>query len=117
GEVLLKEPIPLLLFSDFLRFSREGDRTIYDAMYGSRRRRLNVFALLYLESREEIWIRALENVIWAICDEYTWVIPAHVGLYVNEYPDNIWDQQEPPRETVDLCAGDTAFVLAEIVHL
>lgn len=117
GEELLEQPIAPLKFADFIRFGGDGDRQAYETSYFERRRRLAVYALLYTTSGEERWLRVLEEIIWLICDEYTWVIPAHVGLYVRTYPEHIWDQPQPPRETVDLFAGETAFALAEIVHL
>ncbi|WP_240420600.1 heparinase II/III family protein [Paenibacillus periandrae] len=106
-----------LLYSEFTLFHKTGDRTQYDHKYFDRRRRLSVMTLLYLADGDERWLRELEDVIWAICDEYTWVIPAHVGLYHNRYPEGIWDQPAPPRETVDLFAGETAFALAEITQV
>ncbi|MNI29207.1 Heparinase II/III-like protein [compost metagenome] len=45
------------------------------------------------------------------------MLPACVGLYVNQYPHKIWDQPTAPRENVDLFAAITAFSLVEIVSL
>ena len=54
----------------------------------------------------------LEDTMWAICDEYTWALPAHMngnqGIYVNYQSD---------RYTIDLFAAETGQALAEIIRL
>ncbi len=106
-----------LPFSQFIRFGEDGNRNGFESVYFERRKRLSAFVLLFLTEGKERWGQALEDLIWAICEETTWVIPAHVGLYVNEYPYGIWDQSTAPRETVDLFSSITAFALAEIISL
>lgn len=118
GEAFLRTPPALLTYSAFTLFHKIGDRTQYDDIYFDRRRRLAVYAMLALADEDgDRWLAPLQDIVWTICDEYTWVIPAHVGLYHNDYPEGIWDRPSPPRETVDLFAGETAFALAEIVGL
>ncbi|WP_135556150.1 heparinase II/III family protein [Paenibacillus cymbidii] len=119
GERFAETPIVQLPLAEFWAFGRTGDRGRFEHAYFERRRKLSVYAMLQLTEGEggDRWLTALEEVIWAICDEYTWVLPAHVGLYVIEYPNGIWDKPAPPRETVDLFAGETAFALAEIMRL
>ncbi len=114
-------PIPVLPFSLFQRFGQDGDRKQYELHYFERRTRLSTLAMLCLhehdDGRRAQWRTALEDSIWEICNEYTWVLPAHVGLFHAQYPRGIWDRPAPPRESVDLFAADTAFALAEIVTL
>ena len=43
----------------------------------------------------------LEDTIWAICDEYTWSLPAHIS----------WAKDE--RTDVDLFASETGYALSE----
>ena len=117
GDTYANRPLGILPFSEFVLFGTTGNRTIYESKYQERRSRLCVFALLSMLEGDKRWLTLLEDTIWAVCDECTWVVPAHVGLYHNDYPSGIWDQPEPPRETVDLFAGETAFALAEIVSL
>ena len=116
GERMLQSPLQPLLYSKFLLFGQTGNRTSYEDLLFDRRKRLSVFAMLHLMEGGNRWISGLEDLIWAICDEHTWVLPAHVGLNDNKYPD-IWDRPLPPVESVDLFAGDTAFALAEIIFL
>lgn len=113
---LLENPIIQPPFSDFTLFGDTGDRNIYAKKRNELYSRLDLFALLSMAEEKAEWKKGLEDAIWSICNEYTWVLPAHVGLYVNQYPNGIWDQPLPPRETVDLDASTTAFTLAEILH-
>jgi hypothetical protein len=106
-----------LPFSEFTMFGQSGERKTYEAKYFERRTRLSVLTILVMVEGREQWGTALENIIWSTCEESTWVFPAHVGLYHNDYPNGIWDQPEAPRETVDLFAAITAYTLAEIVSL
>ena len=116
GEKILQSPMQSLSFTQLLMFGQTGDRTTYEELYFDRRRRLSVFTMLHLIEGGDCWISELENVIWTICEEFTWVLPAHIGLYDNKYPD-VWDTLVPPRESVDLFAGQTAFALTEIIFL
>lgn len=98
------EPVPFNLFK---LYYTEGNRRRYEDMYFAKRGRLTAFALAVLlyERREDI--EALEDAIWAICDEYTWVLPAHSADLGDCYDRNI----------VDLFSAETGFALAEIHYL
>ncbi len=103
-------PVPGLPFSLFRRFDETGDRGAYEAPYFERRRRLVAAGLACwlwgaLESVEH-----LENLIWAICGEHTWALPAHLeGASL--------DPARLDRECLDLFSCETAFALAEILSL
>ncbi|MFD0618689.1 heparinase II/III family protein [Paenibacillus sp. GCM10027629] len=115
-ELLAMTPAPPS-FSDFILFGSTGDRTIYQSKRDQLYSGLHTFSLLAMADSRPEWITGLENAIWNICNEFTWVLPAHVGLYHNQYPNQIWDQPKMPRETVDLAAAHIGFTLAEIIHL
>ncbi len=104
------EKIPELSFSLFRRFHDTGDRLAYEDAYFSRRRRLVAFGLRYLIYREKADLAALENILWSVCDEYTWALPAHLG---GDKPLNSFTH----RFTLDLFACETAWALAEIIDL
>ncbi|KRF18424.1 heparinase II/III family protein [Paenibacillus sp. Soil787] len=114
---LAESPLCPPLFSEFTLFGETGDRRTYEDKLGQMSKRLHVFSMLAMTGERKEWQEGLENAIWAICNEFTWVLPAHVGLYRNDYPNGIWDQAAPPRETVDIAAAITAFTLAEIDHM
>jgi hypothetical protein len=72
-------PIPPLPYSLFILFDTRGDRKSFEEPYFERRNRLLVYGLsAWLWKRRED-IAALEDIIWAICDEYSWCLPAHMG--------------------------------------
>lgn len=101
------KPIEALRYSDFRMFKYTGNRSIYEGQYFVRRRRMNACALLSLiYPEEEKYIVTLMDTIYAICDEYTWCLPAHqTALEVNN---NIH---------LDLFACETGFALSEIYTL
>ena len=96
--------IPALRYSDFKRFETEGGRDEYETPYFARRHALDASALLsliYPDCPE--YLDRLMDEIFAICDEYTWCVPAHHGPVGVENPYRI-----------DLFAAETGFALAEI---
>ena len=100
-------PLTALPYSDFILFSTTGDRKQYETPYFRRRRALNgaaLMALLYPE--DEQYIRRLEDIIFAICDEYTWCVPAHQPTFEKVCTDHI-----------DLFASEVGFALCEIDFL
>ena len=101
------EDIPALNYSAYRRFVFDGDRSAYEKPYFKRRRAMNtaaVLALIYPE-RPEYMVK-LMDLIYAVCDEYTWCLPAHqTELGVNN------------NRHIDLFAAETGDCLAEIYTL
>ncbi|MFP4974768.1 hypothetical protein ACE6ED_05125 [Paenibacillus sp. CN-4] len=105
GGRLLEQAIPELTYSLFVLYAKQGTRLEYERVYFERRRRLNTFAVLsMLEPEQEEWKQGLFDVLWAVCGEYTWCLPAHLP-----------DGGRP--ETIDLFAAETGFTLNEIALL
>ena len=102
-----KNPIPALNYSAYRRFHYDGNRDEYEKPYFARRRALDVCALLVLiyPENEEYMIQ-LMDLIYAVCDEYTWCLPAHqteLGKNNNRH--------------IDLFAAETGMCLSEIYTL
>lgn len=98
--------IPELAYSLFTAFARTGSRLEYERVYFERRRRLNTYALLVLlEPENPGYLRGLEDILWSICGEYTWCLPAHLP------PD--FAVTEIGR-FIDLFSAETGFTLSEI---
>jgi len=96
--------IPACKYSQFIVFNQTGSRVEYEKPYYQRRRALNTAALLSLIYPEETcYFTKLCDVIWAILDEYTWVIPAHMPSFT----ENVLTQ-------IDLFAAETCSALTEI---
>lgn len=94
-----------LKYSEFILFYKTGSRREYETKYFARRSRLAALAILCLLYDEQKYIAELEDTIWAICDEYTWALPAHIDLKCNE------------AYSIDLFAAETGFSLSEILYL
>ncbi len=108
AEQCLNESVSSLPHSKFILFEQTGNRYIYEDLYFERRKRLNVFAFMSKLTGEQKYIDALEDIIWHICDEYTWALPAHVRTEQPIAKQKIW---------LDLFACETGFALAEIYCL
>ena len=108
-------PLYAIPFSMFKRYEKDGDRSEFEydeKGYFIHRGHLKTWALSALFGDDEEDIARLEDTMWAICDEFTWALPAHMsgnqGIYVNYQPD---------RYTIDLFAAETGQALAEIIQL
>ena len=100
-------PIYALKYSDFIKFKTTGNRSVYEGTYFTRRLAMDCSCLLSLiYPEEEKYLNRLMDEIYAICDEYTWCLPAHQGQF--EKNDNL---------RVDLFASETGFALAEVYTL
>lgn len=108
AEESLHEPVPLLPYTKFKLFYETGNRSVYETPYFERRKRLNAYSLMAKLTGEKKYIDALEDIIWHICDEYTWALPAHFGT-----EKEIADQ----KIFLDLFACETGFALAECYSL
>src|SRR5690606_32166132 len=83
-------------------FKKTGSRQQYEQLYFARRKRLTALALMVIiQPCEERYVKGLQNIIEAICEEFTWCLPAH-------YDD---------ARSIDLFAAETAFTLAELSEL
>ena len=108
-------PLYAIPFSMLKRYEADGDRTEFEYAergYFMHRGHLKTWGLSTLFYGDENDIKMLEDTIWAICDEYTWSVAAHMngnhGIYVNYQPD---------RFTIDLFAAETGQAIAEILQI
>lgn len=102
-----ENPIEALPFHLYRKFYIDGDRRSFEDIYFARRGRLSYLALAILLHQREEDVQALEDAIWAICEEYTWVLPAHTSDLGDRYN----------TEVIDLFSAETGFALSEIVYL
>ncbi len=99
--------IPALPYHARMRFYSDGDRSEFEAPYFRRRAFLATAALLFLIYPEEThYLNEVHRVLWAICDEYTWAVPAHTNGTL-----------EDDLTNVDLFNAETGFTLAELCYL
>lgn len=91
------ENIPQTSYSRYQAFALSGDREPYQTPYFLKRHRLNAAVLRFLLGQRELK-DIVHDYLWDICEETTWVVPAHARV-------------------IDLMAAETAFWLAEILYL
>lgn len=108
AETSLDQPYPQLLASDFIRFDREGDRSIFEAQFFLRRSMALNFALAEAIERKGRFTDRLMDGVMLILDEQDWVIPAHID---HRYPLNPWYKDHP---YIDLFSAETGSSLAYI---
>lgn len=108
----LSEGIPALMYADFSKYFTTGDRLSFQAPYYKRRGHLLVFSVLAKETERQEYIDALNEIIWALCSELTWCLPAHL---IDQNDDDI--QPESYACHLDLFSAETAFALAEAMAL
>ena len=106
-------PLPACSYSLFRLYWDTGDRSSYQEPYFERRSRLFVFSiLLWLEPNTPLWKTALEDTMWAICEEPFWCLPAHFfDVNGNSLPFSLYNSQ------LDLFCCETAFALSEALAL
>ena len=106
-------PIPALPFSSLHLFNTAGTRIEYEQPYFARRTRLAALALAALIDAGDVHLAALQDTLWAICDEYSWCLPAHFG----DGATPAGHGRQSPVYVVDLFAAETGFALSEIISL
>ena len=92
-------PIPVTKRSAYRNYRRVGDREVPQAAAGYRRRQLDqAFLALWLD-HPKADIDYLQDLMWAYCDDWTWVMAAHEG------------------RAIDLGSAALGAALAEILHV
>ncbi len=115
---LLPQNLPPLTEELFILFERNGNRSVYEDVYFIRRRFLTIFGVISMKLAIEdvsslgelsscTIYHKLEEVLFDICREECWALPAHV----NRKKDCDW------RVFVDLFAAETAEALAHIAEV
>jgi len=110
GGKRLGYPWPPLLATGYLEFVRNGNRTRFQEVYLERRNGVAQLALAECAEGGGRFLDALLNGLWLICEESTWVLPAHIHLQ-RDKASGLPDVREP---VVDLFVGETAMLLATV---
>lgn len=104
----IETPLECLPWSDFSRFFETGSRKEYERVYFDRRGRLSSLAVMYIITRDKKYRYALEDTVWAVCDEYSWALPAHLSI------SQTCSEQS---SSIDLFAAETGAALSEIYSI
>ncbi len=108
-----ERPIYSIPFSLFKQFEESGERTQYEYSelgYFVRRGHLKTWGISAILYDDAQFLTRLEDIIWAICDEYTWALPAHLSD-----TQDVYRHYQPNAYTIDIFAAETAQALAEIL--
>ncbi len=100
AENLLKESpqIPQTTYALYREFQRTGDRKKYEKEYFLKRSMLTASVLLIYIKNDENYLPLCNDLIWSICEETNWVIPAH--------------ERKEKYTYIDLFSAETATLLA-----
>ncbi len=75
--------IPVLRRSAYRNFRRVGDRTVPQADSGRRKTELNRASLALWLEHPKADVDYLQDLLWAFCDDWTWIMAAHEGLGID----------------------------------
>jgi len=119
--------IPHLTYTIYRIFEESGERGTYESAYFLKRGMLARAVLEYIVNEEDTTKDAIHDLIWNICEETSWVLPAH-----EEQGPDYWDIDPPivrdwplgahtmltrEPDSIDLFAAETAATLAETLYL
>ncbi len=103
-ELYASADFPAVTYGEYKLFFETGNRSVYEAKYFFLRRALSCAAFLtMIYPDEKKYLSRLEDAVFAICNEYTWCLPAHQP-----------NGTEDVTNHIDLFASETAGALAEI---
>ena len=79
----LSRDIPVIKRSAFRNFQRVGDRTLPQTKAAYRRRELDRAAMALWLGHPKADVDYLQDLLWAYCDDHTWVMAAHEGRAID----------------------------------
>ena len=112
GETALTRAWPHLEASNYLQYARNGNRDQYEKPYFARRDILGALVIAECVEGKGRFLDGVTNALWSICEESSWVLPAHIGAQQAGF--GLPDTAEP---VVDLFDGETAAHVAWTAYL
>jgi len=112
GEQALTNTFPPLPATLYLEYARVGNRSRFQKHYFDRREILCALVLAECVEGKGRFLDAAANALWAICEESSWCLPAHVGAQKGGV--GLPNVDEP---IVDLFAGETGVSVAWTLYL
>lgn len=79
AETLLDFEYPVLKASLYLDFVRNGNRSRFQRVYSKRRSVVETLIMAEILENKSRFMDDIVNGIWAMCEETSWVLPAHIG--------------------------------------
>lgn len=116
AEACLGASYPPLVASDYMMFKRCGNRSVYEKKCFVRRRDLLALATAEHVEGEGRFADAIADLLWAILEETSWVIPAHNPAREGK-PMSLPYAFRESADYIDLFSATTAADLAITYHL
>ncbi|MDR1892783.1 MAG: heparinase II/III-family protein [Oscillospiraceae bacterium] len=124
AEEHLGKDIPCLRYSDYKTYHTTGSRSEFELAVFRRRDRLQATAVAAVLSGDPRFFRETEDLLWTVCNEYTWCLPAHSADCTLPVPPPPFEPEGliktapvPQPVQLDLFTAETALALTEICHL
>lgn len=114
GKSYLHYEYPAISASDFLDFTRTGNRIRYEEKYFARRRALDALVLAECVENQDTFLDDIINGIFCICEESGWQLPPH-NSYIRDTPQLPLPDSTKP--VLDLFACETGSILATADYL
>ena len=95
---------PQVTYADIFAFKESGSRKESETSYFRRRRSVVALGLYLQWKNNEQAMRVFKNMVWDVCQEYSWALPAH---YPNDFS----------GFTIDLFTAETAHMLSEFLQI
>ena len=115
AESYLEQPIPALPLSLYREFHVMGNRSNFEACFFKRRNMMNALAIAEGLEKKGRFTEKLADVVWAVLEESTWVIPAHLYTYPYQRGDGVCPViGEETLHGIDLFSATTASALTYV---
>lgn len=114
GESFLHYEYPRIFATDFMDFSRTGNRVRFEDRFFARRRALDALVLAECVEDQGRFMDDIINGIFAICEESAWQLPPH-NSYFRDTPQLLLPDAVAP--VLDLFACETGAILATACYL
>ncbi len=123
----LEAPIPFIFASKYRKFAENGDRTEFEGIYFPRRTLLVQLLVGEILQNECKYIDKIIDILYAILEETTWVIPAHnkpkacgeMSSQANsDHADalQLSDNYDGVFTYIDLFSAETAAIISLVYH-
>jgi len=114
GDAALESAWPMLTATDYIDFTRTGNRVRYEKKYFDRRHLLNDLVIAEKVANSGKYLDAIINGVWSICEETGWQLPSH-NSYIRDTPQLPLPDLSKP--VLDLFACETCAQLALVYML
>lgn len=114
GERYLQFNFLPLTATDFMDFTRTGNRVRYENKFFSKRHALNALVLAECVENKGRFLDDITNGIFSICEESAWQLPPH-NSYIRDTPQLLLPDSTAP--VLDLFACESGAILATACYL